>query len=202
MSYFTTGPILFGDTNSPTYWFTSLPCPLLLGPAKWSSFDRRLNRLDTIGPPHILPIDRCNYWLIIDLICEDMKHLCTYCSTSCLLKNMQEIAWAHGMPVVSHFLQLQCLFSMSTVKLCSPFLTSNCVWLAQQANHLLLAVFSLCNPLSTLGHISDSTLMFFCLLSWNLVIRYNLMDSSCNHTQVINQIMYQIMYLTNCYLKA
>ena len=73
MSYFTTGLILFGDTNSPTYWFTSLPCPLLLGPAKWSSFDRRLNRLDTIGPPHILPIDRCNYWLIIDLICEDMK---------------------------------------------------------------------------------------------------------------------------------
>ena len=73
VSYFTTSPTLFGDTSSPTCWFTSLPCPLLLGPARRSSFDRRLNRLDTTGPPHILPIDRCNYWLITGLICGDMK---------------------------------------------------------------------------------------------------------------------------------
>ena len=73
VSYLTTTPTLFRDTNSPTYWFTSLPCPLILGPARWSSFDRRLNRLDTTGPPHILPIDRCNYWLITGLICGDMK---------------------------------------------------------------------------------------------------------------------------------
>ena len=73
MSYFITSPTLFGDTSSPTCWFTNLPCFLLLGPARWSSFDRRLNRLDTTRPPHILPIDRCNYWLIIGLICGDMK---------------------------------------------------------------------------------------------------------------------------------
>ena len=73
MSYFTTGPILFGDISSPTCWFTNLPCPLLLGPARWSSFDKRLNRLDATGPSHILPIDRCNYWLITCLICKDMK---------------------------------------------------------------------------------------------------------------------------------
>ena len=71
MSYLTTAPTLFGDTSSPTCQFTS--CPLLPGPARWSSFDRRLNRLDTTGPPHILPIDRCNYWLITGLIYGDMK---------------------------------------------------------------------------------------------------------------------------------
>ena len=49
VSYLTAAPTLFGDTSSLTYWFTSLPCPFLLGPAKWSSFDRRLNRLDTTG---------------------------------------------------------------------------------------------------------------------------------------------------------
>ena len=73
VSYLTTAPTLFGDTSSPTYWFTSLPCPLLLGPARWYSFNRRLNRLDTTRPPHILHIDRCNYWLITGLICGDMK---------------------------------------------------------------------------------------------------------------------------------
>ena len=73
VSYFTTGPTLFRDTNSPTCWFTSLPYPLLLGPARWFSFNRRLNRLDTTRPPHILPIDRCNYWFITGLLCRDMK---------------------------------------------------------------------------------------------------------------------------------
>nr|POF27583.1 hypothetical protein CFP56_61473 [Quercus suber] len=37
--------------------------------------EERLNRLDTTGPPHILYIDSCNYWLIIGLICGDMKTL-------------------------------------------------------------------------------------------------------------------------------
>ena len=73
LSYLTTAPTLFGDTSFPTCWFTSLPCPLLLRLARWSSFDRRLNRLDTTRPPHILPIDRCNYWLITGLICGDTK---------------------------------------------------------------------------------------------------------------------------------
>ena len=50
-----------------------LPLPLLLGPTRWSSFNRRLNRLDTTRPPHILPFDRCNYWLITGFICGDMK---------------------------------------------------------------------------------------------------------------------------------
>ena len=73
MSYFTIGHTLFRDTSSPTYRFTRLPCSLFLGLARWFSFDRRLNKLDTTGPPHILPIDRCNYWLITGLICGDMK---------------------------------------------------------------------------------------------------------------------------------
>ena len=29
--------------------------------------------MDTTGPPHILPIDRYNYWFIIGLIYGDMK---------------------------------------------------------------------------------------------------------------------------------
>ena len=46
-----------------------------LGLPKWSFFYRRLNKLDTTGPSHILPIGRCNYWLITGLICGDMKTL-------------------------------------------------------------------------------------------------------------------------------
>nr|POE57349.1 hypothetical protein CFP56_23347 [Quercus suber] len=48
-----------GSPASLALIFLGLPSGLLW-PAKWSSFYRRLNRLDTTGPPHILVISRCN----------------------------------------------------------------------------------------------------------------------------------------------
>ena len=93
-----------------------------------------------------------------------------YFSTASLLKKMHEIAWQHGMPKMSHFLQLQVLLDSSIIKLTSPFLTLNLVSKAQQANHLLLPILSLCNLLHTLGHNLDSTFKILSQFCWDLFI--------------------------------
>ena len=91
------------------------------------------------------------------------------------------MAWQHGMPIMSHFLQLHFFSSKSTMKLSSPLFNSNLVWLAQHASHLLHANFSLYSLFLILGHNSDSTFIIISLFAWNLVIRYSLIHSSYKH---------------------
>ena len=98
--------------------------------------------------------------------------------------------------MISHFLQLHTPLARSTMKLCSPFFTSNLVSEAQQANHLPLPTFFLCSLLQILGQSSDSTLIILFLFCWNLLIRYNLMSSSCKQKKPTSQCMQQGIQLT------
>ena len=102
--------------------------------------------------------------------------------------------------MMSHFLQVHVLFFRSSMKLCSPFLTLNFVSEDQQANHLMLLVFSLCNLLQTLVHTqtlpSKDSFYFVGTYSSN-----NLMSLSCIHKQPTYQCMLKNIHFRPTYIK-
>ena len=165
MPLLTTGLALLRDASSPTCWLIRFPCSLLLRSARWSSFDRSLNWGHTTRSPHILSINWCYDWFIASLVCRDMV---TWVNILLRILFVEKYAGDCMSTGYDTYIPLpttaMCYGQVNNETLQTTFYFKLGLP-AQQANHLLITTFSLCNLFRTLAQISNSTLKIFFLLS-------------------------------------
>nr|POE75004.1 hypothetical protein CFP56_65034 [Quercus suber] len=141
--------------------FIGLLSPLLLSPAKGSSFYRRLHRWQTIGYPHILAIDG----ILVSNVCSPLITRMDILFSIFLIekdaRNGMDTWYANYVPLPTVALGFSQIYSENF----QAILHFKVGTTTQHASHLLQAIFSLYNLFLILGHSSDSTFIIISLFA-------------------------------------